>query len=81
MRHTVKLPKLSNADSESVVEGWLVAIGSVVEVGQPLLSLETDKAVVELPSPISGTIVEFLVSNSEEISTGTRLCVIEDNDG
>ena len=44
---------------------------------RPLANVETDKAIVELPSPLAGTVVELLVAQGEEATTGDDICVIE----
>ena len=71
------LPKLAETTDVLVVEEWLVAPGDVVAEGQALATVETDKAIVELPSPHAGTIVELLVPVGEEASTGDDVCVID----
>ena len=50
----VFVPKMTDFMEEGVIQAWLVAEGDRVEEGQPLLELETDKAVAELESPASG---------------------------
>jgi pyruvate/2-oxoglutarate dehydrogenase complex dihydrolipoamide acyltransferase (E2) component len=78
MRATLTLPKLAETTDVMVIDEWLVAPGDVVREGQALANVETDKAIVELPSPRAGTIVELLVPAGEELSTGNDLCVIDD---
>jgi pyruvate/2-oxoglutarate dehydrogenase complex dihydrolipoamide acyltransferase (E2) component len=52
----VLLPKLGFAMNEGTVAEWLSADGSQVTQGEPLFSLESDKSVVEVESPASGTL-------------------------
>ena len=78
MPTTVKVPKLAETTDVIVVADWLVAEGDRVEEGQPLANVETDKATVELPSPVSGTVVSLLVAEDHEASTGDDICVIEE---
>ena len=73
----VQLPKLAETTDVLVLEQWLVGIGDRVEVDQPIASIETDKVTVELPSPIAGTITEFLVNPDDEVHTGDDVCAIE----
>ncbi len=80
MRHTVKLPKLSETVDEMVILEWLVAVGDRVEVGQPLVNIETDKVDVEMPAPLAGVVVELLVEPDDDVATGARLAVIETPD-
>jgi pyruvate/2-oxoglutarate dehydrogenase complex dihydrolipoamide acyltransferase (E2) component len=77
VRSTVKLPRVAETVNEVVVMEWLVSVGDSVIEGQPLLRVETDKAMVEVPSPIGGTVVEVLVAIDDEISTGHPIIVVE----
>ena len=54
---TFKLPDLGEGLSEAEIVNWHVSAGDRVVADQPLVSVETDKAVVEVPSPYSGTVV------------------------
>ena len=77
MRVTVKLPRMGEAVDEVVIMGWEVAPGQDVVVGDVLLRVETDKAVVEVPSPVAGVVLEQLVVVDSEVVTGTPLVVID----
>ncbi len=50
----VFVAKMTDFMEEGVIQSWLVQEGDHVEEGQPLLELETDKALAELPSPATG---------------------------
>ena len=50
----VFIAKMTDFMEEGVLQSWLVAEGDHVDEGQPLIEVETDKAVAELPSPASG---------------------------
>jgi 2-oxoglutarate dehydrogenase E2 component (dihydrolipoamide succinyltransferase) len=77
VRHTVKLPKLSETIDEMIVLEWLVALGTQVVEGQALVSVETDKVTVEMPSPVAGVLVEQLVEPDDEVTTGAIIAIIE----
>jgi pyruvate/2-oxoglutarate dehydrogenase complex dihydrolipoamide acyltransferase (E2) component len=77
MKFKIKMPKVADTTDEVVVVSWLVSAGQVVEQGQALVSVETDKAIVEVPAPISGTLTETLVSSDDEIVTGDAIAWIE----
>ncbi len=63
----VRLPEIAeNVDSGDVIK-MLVSVGDVVEVDQPLVELETEKAVLEVPSPFKGTITEILIKDGDTI--------------
>jgi pyruvate dehydrogenase E2 component (dihydrolipoamide acetyltransferase) len=55
----------------------LVAVGDQVEVDQGLIVLESDKASMEIPSTVAGTLVELLVGEGEQLSEGAAVAVIE----
>lgn len=73
----VPLPRLGDTVDQVVVVDWIVAPGATVAEGDPLMMVETDKVEVEVTAPFAGTIVELLVSEGDEIVTGTILCRIE----
>jgi len=73
----VKMPRAADTVDEVMVSEWVVAVGAAVAAGDPILRVETDKALVEVPSPVAGTLVEQLVAVDDEIATGTPIAVIE----
>ena len=77
MKETVNLPKLGDTSDEVLVIEWIKDVGDQVEIGDPLVLVETDKTEVEIESPQAGTLTEVLASNDSEISTGDPLCIIE----
>lgn len=77
MRYKIKMPKVADSVDEVVILEWLTEVGSIIEAGQPLVQVETDKVDMEVPSPVSGTLIETLVSSDDEVSTGTPICIIE----
>ena len=62
----VNLPDIGEGVTEGEMVSWLVAVGDTVEVDQPVAEVMTDKATVEVPSPIAGTVKEFLVKDKED---------------
>jgi pyruvate dehydrogenase E2 component (dihydrolipoamide acetyltransferase) len=69
---------------EGIVEGeivlWLVDEGERVEQDQPMVQVETDKAVVEIPSPRAGFILKILFHEGEIVKVGETLVVIGEKD-
>lgn len=63
---TVRVPDLGGAEEVEVIE-ISVAVGDRVEVDQTLLVLESEKATMELPSPVAGVIARFLVAEGHKI--------------
>lgn len=77
MRMTVKMPRVADTGDEVVVSQWLVAVGDEVAAGAGLMMVETVKALVEVPSPVGGTLTELLVAVDDEVITGTPIVVID----
>lgn len=72
-----RVPELGeNIDSGDIVK-WLVKPGDVVKKDQPLMELETGKAVVEVPSDVSGKILELLAKEGDKVNVGDAVLTIE----
>ncbi|TAK71728.1 MAG: 2-oxo acid dehydrogenase subunit E2 [Gammaproteobacteria bacterium] len=67
------LPDLGEGLAEAEIRQWYVKVGDEVKVDQPLVSMETAKAVVDVPSPYAGKIVELHGEVNEVIKTGAPL--------
>lgn len=76
-QHRVTLPRVSETIDEFYVVEWLVEVGGTVAADEPLLRVETDKAIVDIPSPVAGTLVERLVELDAEVKTGEEVAVVE----
>jgi pyruvate dehydrogenase E2 component (dihydrolipoamide acetyltransferase) len=77
MRVDFKLPDLGeNIDSGDVVK-LLVKVGDVVKPDQPLMELETGKAVVEVPSNIEGRVAKFLIEEGDKVDVGQAVITME----
>ncbi|HXJ00916.1 MAG TPA: dihydrolipoamide acetyltransferase family protein [Micropepsaceae bacterium] len=70
---TFNLPDLGEGLSEAEIVTWHVSPGDHVVVDQPLVSVETDKAVVEVPSPYSGTVVTLHAAAGDIVPIGAKL--------
>jgi pyruvate dehydrogenase E2 component (dihydrolipoamide acetyltransferase) len=68
-----KLPDLGEGLPDAEIRQWHVAVGDEVAADQLLVSMETAKAVVEVPSPQSGTIIKLYGTPGETIQTGAPL--------
>lgn len=73
MSVTFNLPDLGEGLPEAEIVSWHVKEGQRVEVDQPLLSVETAKAVVDVPSPYSGNIVRLHAKQGDTVQTGKPL--------
>ncbi|SEL02372.1 branched-chain alpha-keto acid dehydrogenase E2 component [Sphingomonas palmae] len=76
-RFTFKLPDIGEGISEAEIVAWHVAVGDRVEEDQQLADMMTDKATVEMESPVSGTVVELAGEVGDQVSIGAALVVIE----
>jgi len=72
----VKLPNIGDFDEVEVIE-LLVRPGERVEVEQALLVLESDKATMEIPSPVAGVVKKLLVGVGDKVSEGKAIALIE----
>ena len=71
-----RFPDVGEGIAQGEIVRWLVARGDQVRADQPLVEVETDKAVVEIPSPRAGTILQLPVAAGETIQVGEILAVI-----
>ena len=70
------LPDIGEGLTEAEIVRWLVPEGGHVEADQPVVEVETDKAVVEIPSPYAGTVLRHGGAEGETIRVGSVLVVI-----
>lgn len=77
MPEDVRLPELGENIEKAEVVRVLVSPGDDLEPDQPIVELETDKAALEVPSPLGGRIVEVLVRQGETIRVGQVLLRVE----
>ena len=78
MTHTVLLPDIGQTIDEGVVEEWLVEIGDEVEKGEPILTVEVDKATLEVIATADGVLVQRLVEIEQTVRTGDPLAEIDE---
>jgi pyruvate dehydrogenase E2 component (dihydrolipoamide acetyltransferase) len=71
-----RFPDVGEGIHEGEIVRWLVKEGDSVRLDQPLVEVETDKAVVEIPAPRAGTILHMAVGVGEKIHVGEVLVVI-----
>ena len=77
MKQTIKMPRVGETIDEVYLVSWNKSVGDEIAIGESLMEVETDKATVEVPSPISGRIVEFLFNEGDEITTGSNIVICE----
>jgi pyruvate dehydrogenase E2 component (dihydrolipoamide acetyltransferase) len=71
------LPDLGEGLTEAEIVAWHVAAGDTVTLNQVLAEVETEKAVVELPSPFAGTVVELLAQPGDAVAVGAPLVSVD----
>lgn len=75
-RREVRVPDLGDFSNVEIVE-IVVKAGEQVRAEQTLITLETDKAAMEVPSPVAGTVIELKVAQGGRVSTGDLIAVLE----
>src|SRR5215471_1066456 len=73
-----RFPDVGEGIHEGEIVRWLVKEGDRVRLDQPLVEVETDKAVVEIPAPRAGMVVRLGVAEGQKIQVGEVLVVIDD---
>ena len=73
-----KLPELGENIVKATVVGVLVSVGDAVKDGQGVLEVETDKAVIEVPSSVTGTITAVHIREGEDIEIGQLLLTVDE---
>ncbi|MDO7868359.1 dihydrolipoyllysine-residue acetyltransferase [Nocardioides jiangxiensis] len=75
----IKVPDIGEYTDVPVID-VLVSVGDTVEVEAPLITLETDKATMDIPAPSAGTITSLTVKVGDTVSQGSVIAVIEGGD-
>src|SRR5215212_9640500 len=76
-----KIPELGENVSAGDVVRVLVKAGDAIEKDQPVLELETDKATIEVPSSVSGTVQEVNVKPGDKVKVGQVVLTVADGAG
>jgi 2-oxoisovalerate dehydrogenase E2 component (dihydrolipoyl transacylase) len=72
-----KLPDLGEGLTDGEVVRWLVAEGDAITLNQPIVEIETAKAVVEIPAPYAGTVVKLHAGEGESLDVGAPLISVD----
>jgi pyruvate dehydrogenase E2 component (dihydrolipoyllysine-residue acetyltransferase) len=76
-----KLPELGENIDQGDLVRLMVSLGASVTEGQPVMELETDKAVVEVPSSVTGTVKEIRVKEGQKVKVGQVIFTVENGAG
>jgi 2-oxoisovalerate dehydrogenase E2 component (dihydrolipoyl transacylase) len=79
-RFTFNLPDIGEGISEAEIVEWRVAVGDVVEEDQPIADMMTDKATVEMESPVAGRVLALGGDVGDQLAIGAMLVEIETAD-
>jgi 2-oxoisovalerate dehydrogenase E2 component (dihydrolipoyl transacylase) len=72
-----KLPDLGEGLTDGEVVRWLVAEGDAIVLNQPIVEIETAKAVVEIPAPYAGTVVKLHAAEGQSLDVGAPLISVD----
>ena len=73
MAHAFTLPELGEGLTEGEIARWLVSEGDAVAENEPIVEIQTDKATVELGSPVDGVVLRILAADGELARVGATL--------
>lgn len=73
---SIVMPALGQTSEEAYIQEWLVQEGDTVEMGQPLLSVETDKAQLEVECVADGVLLKIVCPADTTVNAGTVIAYI-----
>ncbi len=73
----LKLPKMGESVAEATVTNWLKKVGDTIAMDEAVLEIATDKVDSEVPSEVSGTLVEILFNVDDVVQVGQTIAIIE----
>ncbi len=77
MRKEVIMPKIGLDMEEGTIEKWLKAVGDTVREGEPLVDIETDKAVTTVESALNGTLAEIVAEEGDTVEITKVIAWVE----
>ena len=80
-RFELKLPKMGESVAEATITNWLKQVGDKIEMDEAVLEIATDKVDSEVPSEVSGILVEQLFSKDDLVQVGQTIAIIETEGG
>ena len=76
-RYSIKMPDVGEGITEAEIVEWAVSVGDFVQEDDILAAVMTDKATVEIPSPVTGTIVGLHGDLGETTAVGAKIITME----
>jgi 2-oxoglutarate dehydrogenase E2 component (dihydrolipoamide succinyltransferase) len=80
-RFELKLPKMGESVAEATITNWLKNVGEHIDMDEAVLEIATDKVDSEVPSEVSGTLVEILFQVDDVVQVGQTIAIIETEGG
>lgn len=80
-RFELKLPKMGESVAEATITNWLKKVGEHIDMDEAVLEIATDKVDSEVPSEVSGTLVEILFQIDDVVQVGQTIAIIETEGG
>ena len=77
----LKLPKMGESVAEATITNWLKKVGESIAADEAVLEIATDKVDSEVPSEVSGTLVEILFQVDDVVKVGQTIAIIETESG
>lgn len=77
MRTEVVMPQMGESVAEGTLTVWLKEVGDQVERNEPLFEITTDKVDAEVPSPVTGVLVEKLVEPGQTVEINTLVAIVD----
>jgi 2-oxoglutarate dehydrogenase E2 component (dihydrolipoamide succinyltransferase) len=77
----LKLPKMGESVAEATITNWLKKVGDTIQADEAVLEIATDKVDSEVPSEVTGTLIEILFNVDDVVQVGQTIAVIETGAG
>lgn len=76
MAELMRMPEVLANSTEAILQSWLIEIGTEFTVGDPIATVETDKAVVDIEADRDGCLLKILVPDGASVGVGTSIAVV-----
>ncbi|NBW86796.1 MAG: dihydrolipoamide succinyltransferase, partial [Planctomycetia bacterium] len=73
----LKVPEVGESITEVMIGAWKKREGEAVKADDPIVEIESDKATVELPAPVAGTVTKMLKASGEKATVGEVIGYME----
>jgi 2-oxoglutarate dehydrogenase E2 component (dihydrolipoamide succinyltransferase) len=76
-RTPVVVPTIGESITSAYIAQWFKKVGEAISEGDPLLEVDSDKASLEVPSPVSGVVVELVAEEGDEVPIGSTIAYVD----